>query len=320
MSYETLDNIVRQGTELGTFLYIFSGGEPMVRKADILKLCQAHPDCMFLAFTNGTLIDEDFADGMLRVKNFVPAISIEGFEEATDGRRGHGTYQAVVKTMRLLQSKKLPFGVSCCYTSQNIDSLSSEEFFDSLIADGAKFAWFFHYMPVGNDAVTQLLPLSGAAGEDVQPHPRLPEHQAHLHHRLPKRRGVVGGCIAGDGGTSTSTPTGDMEPCAFIHYSDSSVYDKTLLEALKSPLFMAYHDGQPFNENMFRPLPHAGEPGQAPGDGGKERGQVHGHAVPRARGKPDEEVPALRGELDSHRRQAVELLPQAQRVRAAREK
>ena len=91
MSYETLDDIVRQGTELGTFLYIFSGGEPMVRKADILKLCQAHPDCMFLAFTNGTLIDGDFADGMLRVKNFVPAISIEGFEEATDGRRGHGT-------------------------------------------------------------------------------------------------------------------------------------------------------------------------------------------------------------------------------------
>ena len=48
---------------------------------------------------------------------------------------------------------------------------------------------------------------------------------------------------------------GDMEPCAFIHYSDSSVYDKTLLEALKSPLFMAYHDGQPFNDNMLRPCP-----------------------------------------------------------------
>ena len=25
---------------------------------------------------------------MLRVKNFIPAISLEGFEEATDGRRG----------------------------------------------------------------------------------------------------------------------------------------------------------------------------------------------------------------------------------------
>ncbi len=43
-----------------------------------------------LAFTNGTLIDEDFADEMLRVKNFVPAISIEGFEEAPiPPRRGY---------------------------------------------------------------------------------------------------------------------------------------------------------------------------------------------------------------------------------------
>ena len=212
MSYETLDDIVRQGTELGTFLYIFSGGEPMVRKTDILKLCQAHPDCMFLAFTNGTLIDEDFADGMLRVKNFVPAISIEGFEEATDGRRGHGTYQAVVKTMRLLQSKKLPFGVSCCYTSQNIDSLSSEEFFDSLIADGAKFAWFFHYMPVGNDAVTQLLPS--------------PEQRKKMYDRIRAYRSTKpiftidfqttgsmwAGASPGDGGTSTSTPTGTWSP------------------------------------------------------------------------------------------------------------
>ena len=28
---------------------------------------------------------------MLRVKNFIPAISLEGFEAATDGRRGEGT-------------------------------------------------------------------------------------------------------------------------------------------------------------------------------------------------------------------------------------
>lgn len=217
---------------------------------------------MFLAFTNGTLIDGDFADGMLRVKNFVPAISIEGFEEATDGRRGHGTYQAVVKTMRLLQSKKLPFGVSCCYTSQNIDSLSSEEFFDSLIADGAKFAWFFHYMPAGNDAVTQLLPS--------------PEQREKMYSRIRAYRSTkpiftidfqndgehVGGCIAGGRRYIHINANGDMEPCAFIHYSDSSVYDKTLLEALKSPLFMAYHDGQPFNENMFRPCPMLENPGK----------------------------------------------------------
>ena len=106
MSYETLDDIIHQGKEMGAFMYIFSGGEPLVRKDDIIRLCEAHPDCMFLAFTNGTLIDEKFADEMLRVKNFVPDISIEGFEEATDSRRGNGTYQSVMRAMDILREKK----------------------------------------------------------------------------------------------------------------------------------------------------------------------------------------------------------------------
>lgn len=255
MSFETMDDIVCQGIELGTYMYLFSGGEPLVRKTDILKLCETHPDCIFLAFTNGTLIDENFADGMLRVKNFVPAISIEGFEEATDGRRGYGTYQAVVNAMRLLQKKKLPFGVSCCYTSQNIDSLSSEEFFDSIIADGAKFAWFFHYMPVGNEAAVNLLPN--------------PEQREKMLYKIREYRKMkpiftidfqndgqfVQGCIAGGRRYLHINANGDIEPCAFIHYSDSNIHEKKLLEAYQSPLFMAYRAGQPFNNNMLRPCP-----------------------------------------------------------------
>ena len=78
---------------------------------DLIALCNKHNDCQFLCFTNATLIDEDFADQMLRVKNFVPAISVEGFEEATDSRRGAGTYQAVMKAMQVLKEHKLPFGI-----------------------------------------------------------------------------------------------------------------------------------------------------------------------------------------------------------------
>ena len=90
--YEELDSIINQANELGTYFFLYSGGEPLVRKKDIIRLCEAHPDCQFTAFTNGTLIDEAFADEMLRVKNFIPAISVEGFEEATDFRRGAGTF------------------------------------------------------------------------------------------------------------------------------------------------------------------------------------------------------------------------------------
>ena len=48
---------------------------------------------------------------------------------------------------------------------------------------------------------------------------------------------------------------GDIEPCAFIHYSDSNVYERTLLDALQSPLFMTYRENQPFNNNHLRPCP-----------------------------------------------------------------
>ena len=255
MSLETLDGIIRQGKEMGTYMYLYSGGEPLVRKADIIRLCEAHSDCEFLAFTNGTLIDEEFADEMLRVKNFVPAISVEGFEEATDFRRGKGTYQAVEKAMRILRKKKLPFGVSCCYTSKNVDSISSEEFIDHIIEMGAKFAWFFHYIPVGNEAVCDLLPD--------------PEQRKLMYDKIREYRRskplftidfqndgeYVKGCIAGGRSYLHINANGDVEPCAFIHYSDSNIHEKTLLEAYRSPLFMAYKNGQPFNGNHLRPCP-----------------------------------------------------------------
>lgn len=50
-------------------------------------------------------------------------------------------------------------------------------------------------------------------------------------------------------------PMVTLSLAAFIHYSDSNIREKTLLEAYQSPLFMAYHDGQPFNDNMFQPCP-----------------------------------------------------------------
>ena len=58
LTYDELDDIVTQGKELGIYFYMFTGGEPLVRKADILKLCKKHHDVAFHSFTNGTLIDE----------------------------------------------------------------------------------------------------------------------------------------------------------------------------------------------------------------------------------------------------------------------
>lgn len=255
LTNEDINSIINQGKELGTHMYIYTGGEPLVRKKDLIKICEAHPDCTFLSFTNGTLIDEEFCQEMLRVKNFVPAISLEGFEDANDSRRGQGVYQKVQNAMALLKSHKLPFGVSTCYTSRNYMDVSSDEYFDLMVNSGALFVWFFHYMPVGNSAAVELLPT--------------PEQRTVMYNRIREHRSTkpifsidfqndaeyVGGCIAGGRNYLHINAKGDVEPCVFIHYSNVNIHEHTLLEALQSPLFMAYHDNQPFNDNMLRPCP-----------------------------------------------------------------
>ncbi|MDD4510987.1 MAG: radical SAM protein [Oscillospiraceae bacterium] len=255
LTYDEIDSIIQQGKELGVYMYIYTGGEPMVRKNDLIRLCEKHSDCIFLCFTNATLIDEAFANEMLRVKNFVPAISLEGDEAATDGRRGKGTYQKVIKAMELLHSKKLLYGISSCYTSANYESITSEEYYNSLIEMGAYFIWYFHYMPVGNDASPELLPN--------------PEQRKAVYHKIRDLRATkplfamdfqndaeyVGGCIAGGKRYLHINANGDVDPCVFIHYSNANIRHCTLLEALQSPIFMAYHDSMPFNDNMLRPCP-----------------------------------------------------------------
>ena len=255
LTYEDIDSIINQGVELGTHVYIYTGGEPMVRKKDLIRLCEAHPDCAFLCFTNATLIDEEFCQDVLRVKNFVPAISAEGSEETTDARRGAGTYQSIVKAMKLLKSHGLPFGISACFTSQNAESIASEEYFDWLIEQGALFCWIFTYMPVGSDAAPELMPTV--------------EQRIHLYNFVREMRykkplftldfqndgEFVGGCIAGGRRYLHINAAGDVEPCVFIHYSNANIREVSLLDALRSPIFMAYHDAQPFNDNMLRPCP-----------------------------------------------------------------
>ena len=158
LSYEDLDRIITQGKELGIYFYMYTGGEPLVRKADIIKLCEKHYDCEFHAFTNGTLVDDAFCEEMQRVGNLSLSISLEGFEEVNDLRRGVGVYDKVMAAMDKLKSHGLIFGTSICYTSKNIETVTSDEFLDMIIEKGCRFTWYFHYMPVGNEAAVDLLP------------------------------------------------------------------------------------------------------------------------------------------------------------------
>ena len=73
LSFDDMDSIVTQGKELGVYFYMMTGGEPMVRKKDIIELCRKHNDCVFFAYTNGTLVDEALCKQMQEVGNLIQA-------------------------------------------------------------------------------------------------------------------------------------------------------------------------------------------------------------------------------------------------------
>lgn len=258
LSYEEMDSIVTQGKKLGIYFYMMTGGEPLVRKADVIRLCRKHEECAFHCYTNGTLVDQAFCDEMKAVGNLSLSISLEGFKEVNDLRRGEGVYKKVLSAMDLLHENGLIFGNSVCYTRKNMDAVTSDEFFDLLIEHGSRFAWYFHLMPVGMKAAPELMPTR--------------EQREYIYHRIREVRAkeggkeifvmdfqndgeFVGGCIAGGRNYCHINPKGDVEPCVFIHYSGANIREQSLLECLQQPLFMAYRDNQPFNENMLRPCP-----------------------------------------------------------------
>ena len=267
LTFEEMDRVLTEAKALGTHACLFTGGEPLLRKKDIIRLCEKHRDMAFHAFTNGTLIDEEFCREMLRVGNFFVSISVEGFEEANDGRRGQGHFQKALDAMDLMHSHRIPFGVSICYTSRNYKVVTSDEFLDLLISKGCVFAWYFHYMPVGLNADTSLL-LS-------------PDQRAYMKDRVREIRGLTGGkelycidfqndgefsggCVAGGRIYCHINAAGDVEPCVFIHYSSANIREKSFLECLQQPLFKLYRQGQPFNGNHLRPCPMLENPDLLP--------------------------------------------------------
>lgn len=258
LSYDEMNSVVNQGKKLGTHLYMFTGGEPLIRKNDILKLCLEHKDCTFLAYTNATLIDSDFCSELKKVGNLSLALSIEGTPESNDFRRGKGAYEKTLAAMKLLKSSGCLFGISVCYTSKNIDAVTDDSFIDLMIENGSKFALYFNYMPLGPGAVEELIPS--------------PEQRKHMYFWLKRMRNgksgkpifvmdfqddgeYVGGCIAGGRNYFHINSAGDMEPCVFVHFSDSNIRTHTVLEALRNPLFMSFYHNQPFNDNHLRPCP-----------------------------------------------------------------
>lgn len=251
LDYTAIDKIIKEARELGIYYFIILGGEPFLNSY-MLDIYKKYSDCMFTPFTNGTMFDENLADKIKELANVIPMLSLEGFEEDTDQRRGNGVFKRVMHSMDLLKERGVLFGVSTATSRKNIDTVTSDEFIDMLIQKGSKMSWYFLFMPVGKHPDVDLM--------------LTPEQRLRLGKRVNEIRTSkpyfaidffndaphVNGCIAGRLYCHINSH-GDVEPCIFSHFSVDNVKDKKLVDIFNSNFFRELRNRQPYNKNLLRP-------------------------------------------------------------------
>ncbi len=258
---EVIDRLIGECKEMGIYLIIMTGGEPFLRR-DLFDLFEKHGDCIFQVYTNGSLIDEAMVRRFVELGNVVPAISLEGFREETDARRGKGRFDQVVQVMNLLKRAGIFFAVSTTQTIHNTETIGSEDFIDFLVERGCIFLWNFHYIPIGRHADLSLM---------ATPEQRIWIQERFAYFRATKPLLMVDfwndgclteGCIAGGRKYFHVNARGDLEPCVFCHFAYDNIKEKSLIEALNSPLFQEIRSRQPFSDNLLLNCPLIDHPEQ----------------------------------------------------------
>jgi MoaA/NifB/PqqE/SkfB family radical SAM enzyme len=254
LSFEEVDRIITEAKDLGIYFIALSGGEPTMWP-HLSEICRRHNDVVFMIYTNGTLINEDTAKWMREAGNISPAISLEGGRETTDNRRGKGVYDKIMAGMDRLKEQGVIFGFSITITNENCEEAFSDDFIDHLIEKGALYGWSFHYIPIGSspDFSLMISPEQRAALVDRVRHVRT--SKPILIADFWNDGAFSNGCIAGGRRYFHITANGNVEPCAFIHFTVDNIKGKSLKEVLANPLFAAYQKRQPFSDNMLRPCP-----------------------------------------------------------------
>jgi MoaA/NifB/PqqE/SkfB family radical SAM enzyme len=232
LSFDIFDRIITDKKRLwDSHLTIVSGGEPFLWRdgsRGLLDLAEKHTSEFFMLYTNGTMITDELAKRMGELGNISPALSLEGFEEETDARRGKGVFKKILDGFDRLRRHGVPFGISVTPTSKNWDTVTSDPFIDFCFDEqGAVYAWCFQYMPIGSNLDLDLM---------VSPEARF-EMLKRTHRLIFEKKiffadfwnsGIASyGCISAGrpGGQFYIDWNGDVMPCVFVPYAVDNIND-----------------------------------------------------------------------------------------------
>lgn len=249
LTEKELDNLFSEVRDMGIHFVVISGGEPYILKDCLLRLFRKYDDMFFLTYTNGTLIDESVAAELGKLGNVAPAISVEGWREETERRRGEGMWDNILSTMSRLRKNGVLFGISMTATKYNMEEVTSEEFLEYFMNRGAIFGWYFMFMPVGKDPDLDLVMTPKQRFRCGQRVDALREKFPMFLADFWNDGEAVGGCLAAGRRYLHILHNGNVEPCVFAHFGVDNIREKPLREIVNSPFFKEIRSKFPYNEN-----------------------------------------------------------------------
>lgn len=251
LTAEEWNRVFGEAEELGIAFILLAGGEPFMRP-EVLSAAGDHPGILFPVFTNGTLFTEKNTALLEKYPNLQPILSIEGDRRRTDERRGSGVYDRLTDTMALLKKKAVPFGCSVTVQRNNFSEVLSDSFVQNLSQSGCGAVIYVEYVPAEGGTEDQALNEKERLimdGDLATFREKFPEM---IFLSFPGDEEAMGGCLASGRGFFHINAFGAAEPCPFSPFSDCSLKDHSLKEALNSPLFIKLRN------SSMQEIPHAG--------------------------------------------------------------
>ena len=167
---------------------------------------------MFLVFTNGLLIDEALIKKMSESRNIIPLISLEGYENDTDKRRGAGVYAQALNAIGKLKEKNIFWGSSLTLTRANFADATDENFIKRLVETGCKLFMLVEYTPVKKGTEDWVLTLEQRR-ELLRKRDLFRKKYPAMFIALPWDEEEIGGCLSPGRGVIHISAEGNVEPC-----------------------------------------------------------------------------------------------------------
>jgi MoaA/NifB/PqqE/SkfB family radical SAM enzyme len=236
LTFDEVDQIFSDTYDAGTNLVVVLGGEPFMVPW-LLDIIQKHHKMAFIIYTNGLLVDDAKIKKLAEMGNASIAIGLDGLKEDTDDRKGQGTFNKAMETMRKLRDAGVIVGFSAMTSRKNFDVVHSEEFFDTMIANGAGYGWLSLAVPQGRASTeTDLLPTAEQKAQIQGLIHKLKQTKPILIVDFLTDTYLTEGCGAGRTMWHINA-NGDAEPCVLMPFTVDNIHEKSFLEILRSDFF-----------------------------------------------------------------------------------